>query len=313
MPHPSNQRRAAGFTLLEMLVSLALFLIISGVVLGGMTSLQKSYRGLEVRTAMEQRLRAALELMAQEINQAGLPAENVDLNGLVTAPLATSSSNISPGSSVTLNVSSTSGMYPNQQLWLDVGTAQEPVTISSIGTGTVTVASVQNTHNGSATAFPIFAMGVYANGVLPNSTSTKFEFFGDITAQGNPMVLVTYACPTTTPGALTRTVYPLTTTSQQYSSQAPLLDNVTACSFTTTNNTVTLPGFANPAVTTVSISVTIQSQTKDPQSNGYITITKSFLNIQPRSLNAAIGRYLNYGDTTTLMQNPTNGIFTNLP
>lgn len=312
MPH-SRQKRAVGFTLIELLFSLSIFLIICGAVFGGMAGLQKGYRRLEIQTALQQRMGAALELMAQEINQAGVPATNISENGVVTGALATSSFNVTAGSSnVALSVSTTTNIFPGQQLWLDIGSSQEEVTVTGIGSGTVTIASVQNAHNGSTTPFPILTLGVYANSILPGSTSTKLELFGDITATGDSMNLITYVCPAVYPGSLMRNVYSVTDSTATAISSVSLLDNLTVCSFAY-NNAVPVPGFTNQVSTTVSISLAAQSQTRDPETGAYISVTKSFLNIQPRSLNAALRRYLDYGDTSTLQHNPTNGIFTNLP
>src|ERR1017187_10103022 len=67
-----------GFTLLELMIGMAIFLIISGAVLVGMAKLQQNYRTAEMYTTMQQRLRATMELMAQEIGQAGLQASTAE-------------------------------------------------------------------------------------------------------------------------------------------------------------------------------------------------------------------------------------------
>lgn len=333
-----QQDRADGFTLIELLISLSVFLIISGAVLGGMASMQKNYRGLEIRSALQQRMRAALELMTQEINQAGLPTTSVDQNALVNGPLTVSSSNIAAGaSSATLTVASTTGIYQNQQLWLDVGTAQEAVQVDSMSGSTLTVSPYKNgvltnAHNGGTTAFPIFTMGVYGNGILPTndsgmtnyppaagqSSTYQLELFGDLNASGSGMLFVRYLCPAPgTTGPLKRTVWNVWDSTKLQDTD--LLDNVTFCEFSYPNPVspgVLGPGsdFALPLITTVSINITAQSATKDPQTGAYITATKSFLNLQPRSINAAVRRAIVADhDASSLQVNPAAGIFASLP
>ena len=92
-----REKRKAGFSLLELVVSLAVFLVISGAVIGSLNYFQNNYRGSEIRVALEQKVRAALELMAQEISQAGLQPSGVDTDGL-GMPLATVAASACSGS-----------------------------------------------------------------------------------------------------------------------------------------------------------------------------------------------------------------------
>jgi prepilin-type N-terminal cleavage/methylation domain-containing protein len=327
-----KQQHAAGFTLVELLVGLAIFLVVSAALIGGMTSMQKNYRTIEVRTAMEQRLRGAMELMTQEINQAGLPTTNVDQNSLVTGALTTVSaftlnpSATPPSATLTVPTGGSSNVFPNQKLWLDVGTNQEEVVVLSTTSTTITVTNFVNTHTAP---FPVFALSVYAYGVRPNATDMaaypptaghsstyQLEFFGDLNTTGR-MVYVRYLCPQPgTTDKLTRTVYDVTdATHTPIQGPETLLDNVSACQFTY-DNSIDLSGQgfgSGNLITTIGVNITVRSQTLDPQTKSYITVTKSFLNIQPRSLNAGIWRFLNNGDVSTLEKDPTTGIFTSEP
>jgi len=101
--HARKHNRAAGFTLLEMMLSTALFLGLSSLILGGMISVIRNYRSLEIRNALEQRMRSAFELMAQEIGQAGLQASGLDVSGLV-APLANITQTITSTGAKTVTV-----------------------------------------------------------------------------------------------------------------------------------------------------------------------------------------------------------------
>ena len=79
-----------------MMLSTALFLDFSPH-LGGMISVIRNYRSLEIATPFEQRMLSAFELMAQEIGQAGLQASGLDISGLVAPLASTSQPNTSTG------------------------------------------------------------------------------------------------------------------------------------------------------------------------------------------------------------------------
>jgi len=84
MRRPDRRTQQSGFTLLEMLISLALILVLSGSILGGMGDMQKTYRHNEIRSVLNGQMRAVLEMMAQEVGQAGLPASGMAGNTIYT-------------------------------------------------------------------------------------------------------------------------------------------------------------------------------------------------------------------------------------
>lgn len=303
----------AGFSLLELLISLAVFVVISGAIIGSMGYLQKNYRGSEIRTTLEQKMRAALELMAQEISQAGLQPSGVDTDGLGAA-LTTATAAISAGSTAAVQVSTIAGIYQYEWLRIDAGPGPncyggggsgpcERMQVHSVSAGppaTITFyGSFQYAHVANT---PIFGMGSYPQGVVPpglssppasgGSSSSQLEVFGDLNGAGNSFLAVIYACPSTFPGPFKRTLYDATSGSQI--SSINLIDNVTACSFTypATLPTVNIPvcnqaSTQVPVVLSVGITLTAQSTMNDPQTGQPITLTKSFLNIQPRNVVAA--------------------------
>jgi type II secretory pathway pseudopilin PulG len=65
------QARTAGFSLLEMMISVSVLFIIAGGAFSAMVYSQKSYQGTSQRVYMHAGVRGAAELMAQEIGQAG--------------------------------------------------------------------------------------------------------------------------------------------------------------------------------------------------------------------------------------------------
>jgi prepilin-type N-terminal cleavage/methylation domain-containing protein len=320
----SNQResRETGFSLLELLVSLSVFVVISGITIGSLGSYQQNYRSSEIRVALEQKMRAALELMAQEISQAGLQPSGVDTDGL-GAPLATVAAASCTGTQKTcitgspsaqwVNVTTVGGIYVGEYLRIDAGPGPDCYTSSNCEDVAVLAVSAgppaqiraifQYTHNAQtigSTVYPtpIYGMGAYPQGIVPpgltspppsgGSSSSQLEIFGDLNGVGNSLQAVIYACPATFPGPFKRTLYDATTGSQI--SSINLIDNVTACQFTypaTPFPTVSVAGTTESVVTSVGVSVTAQSTMNDPQTAQPITVTKSFLNIQPRNIVAA--------------------------
>jgi type II secretory pathway pseudopilin PulG len=337
-----RHNRAAGFTLLEMMLSTALFLGISSLILGGMISVVRNYRSLEIRNALEQRMRSAFELMAQEIGQAGLQASGLDVSGLV-APLANITQTITSTGSKTVTVDKIGGIFQGASLVVNDGTNQETVVVTAMSTTSPysITANFALTHTGAST--PLYAPGVFPGGILApdytaspprySSTRSQLMIFGDVNAVGNALVLVRYACPTTFPGAIQRTEWDVATGTWTTPSAGPtpLLDNVTACSFTYPDD----PLLAHPIdltqapytaswtdsggtvrgpfkmVPSVGITITATSQTNDPISNKPFQLTKSFLNIQPRNVLAAIEQ-VTAGNTSELQPTPTTGIFASL-
>jgi len=61
-----------GFSLIEMMVSMAVVLTVSGAVFSALGYYQKSYRSSTLQADMHSGIRGALELMKQEIEQAGM-------------------------------------------------------------------------------------------------------------------------------------------------------------------------------------------------------------------------------------------------
>lgn len=253
-----TNRNSRGFTILELMIGMAIFLIISGAVLIGMGQYQVNYRKTEISTQMQQQLRSTMELMAAEIGQAGLQASTVE--GGATGGDATFATpyRITPAvtaSTTPQSVALTLGTgvfspYVGQWLMVDGGTKQEAVQVTAIGTGTITGA-FGISHAANTAAYP---MGVFPHGILANPSGTpadpsngtagtatvgggKLALFGEINGGGNGLWAVEYACPATYPGPLTRSTWSLSAYNPSGSPVMPakttynLIDNVTVCYF----------------------------------------------------------------------------------
>ena len=322
----SARRSKAGFTLLELMMSVALLLVISSVAIGGMTYFQENYRSSEMRKSLQATLRATVEQMSQEIGQAGLVPSGFSGNLPSGTPYVFNQSTVGAMSYLTaasivgatsLSVSSTAGMYPGEWVILDtpdlnqsLGTPEERVQITAVNSSTltITVSATTNAHTPTASnAVPIVAQGVYPAGVwtntaagLPdvNNHAQSLTIFGDINGDGN-MVIVQYQCPatSTTTGPLLRYQYNVSASPTNTGCGATavpdltttLIPNVTFCQFTYQPVTVNGHTYAP----SVGISLTVQSVNNDLQTKAPISVTKNILNIQPRNIVNAYNMDLN--------------------
>lgn len=296
--------RQAGFSLVELMVALGILLSVSAIVAQVMFQMTFTQGSISNRTAMHSSVRSATELLQQEIGQAGSialppPAIPLTLLGAVTGL----------GTSATIGVTDSTGMFRGMQLVIGPdavnGASRETVMLTAVGTNTIT-AIFQDPHAAGAA---VSVLGAFASGVVPisgdkiitidaagatqvttltaatGSTGTLLKLFGDINGDGN-LVYIEYACNTGTsaaPGTFTRSVTPFTAGSQ--TAAQTLLPNVlanpggTACF-----DYQRKPVGNNTYVINVTVTLTVQTETRDPQTNVFQTETKALLNVSPRNV-----------------------------
>ena len=196
----SRDKKSRGFTMLELMIGMFIFLVLAGAVLAGMAGLQKNYRSNEMRDNTQQRIRATMELMEQEIGEAGLQASTVEGPSAATtggAPYLYTS-NISTGSQ-TLTLNTSNGLFVGKWMQVDGGANQEQVQLQTV-TGAKITATFNTAHTGTATApVPMYPMGVFPHGVMAGSpgdpsTSSKLVLYGDLHGSGNGLYAVEYTC-----------------------------------------------------------------------------------------------------------------------
>ncbi|MHB8652610.1 MAG: PilW family protein [Terriglobia bacterium] len=325
-----------GFSLLELMVSIAILLVITGATFSVMSSYQKNYSTTQLQADMYMNLRGVSELMAQEIGQAGLKTTNTYPQAQLTGPVA-------GGGFGTVPITTVVGMAvtnPPMQVIVDQGQpAQETVNLSAVTTGVPPTISANfaNAHASGATVI-IVGQGVYQNGVLPfyyppsppaplppppppfdstkGSTPNTLELFGDINDNGT-LQYVYYSCyPTpqqsTPAGTLVRSITPLPTPGGANAPQT-LLNNLVANPVNPVTG-VTPPCFRLGTVTvagatfvnTVGVTLSVQSQEKDKVTHQYLVMTKSFLNLTPR--NTLGGLELTNYQLNNYLQSPPTGL-----
>jgi pilin/secretion family protein with methylation motif len=358
-----------GFSLLELMASVAILMVVGGAVFSLLAYYQKAYGTTRLKADMYDDVRGAVELMSQEIGQTGMvslpyptltvavtggagartvtvssstgmvsaqivtidtgvAAENVTLTAVGTgtitgiftknhsigtsvyAPPTLAGAVVANTSAQTVNVSSATSMFVGEQLIIDAGaTTQERVALTAVSASTS-----PNTINGiftqnHASGATVNVQGVFPYGVLSSSDATHLQLIGDINADGS-LVFVQYDCNTAAnPGFLTRSQTPITPTGSAANAYQTLLSNMVANPGGTAcfqyPNPVTAGSYTLDA--NIAVTLTVQTTAKDPQTGAYLTMTKSFLNLEPRNVLIAI-KLINQGGLTQLLQPTPPGV-----
>jgi type II secretory pathway pseudopilin PulG len=288
-------KKQLGFSLIETMVALVVLFAVGGIVMSGMVQLMKTQGTIANRTDMHTSVRSATELLEQEIGQAGRvslasPTANVTLSAATAVGTVGFTLTASDGSAVTV--------YPNEALTVDLGANQEVVTLTA-GSGNSGTALFQNAHAAGA---PVAALGAFGTGIVPpaaaptsypnGSTASVLKLYGDINGDGN-MVYVEYTCTGTAivPGNLYRNQMSITAGAKPaVDNTKVLLSNVLANPNDLNGNVVPCfayqvqPLGASYCVTDVAVTLTVQTQNKDPQTGQFQQETKALLNVAPRNV-----------------------------
>jgi prepilin-type N-terminal cleavage/methylation domain-containing protein len=289
-----------GFSLIEMMVTMAVLLVISGGIFSAISSSEQSYARTELKSDMYENVRGAAELMAQEIGQAGL----------VNLPASTPSAAVSANATAqTVAVSSTTSMFVGEQVLVDASTNNEElVTLTGVNASTIT-GIFGKAH---AAGVPINVLGVFPNGVVApattdGSTANVLNIFGDINADGS-LVYVRYTCTPGTaaaPGTLTRSVTTILPGIDAVSASQTLLSTVVGGTGAVCFQYTTAAAAGFTFVTNVGFTLSVQATRPDPQTGVYPQMTKSFLNLAPRNVSAGL-ELANAGITNRLQPTPAN-------
>ena len=272
------ERAQAGFSLPEALIALALMLTVASIVATGLIRMTEAQGTIWNRTEMHSSVRSATELLQQEVGQSGLIS--------LPAPVTLSTAVTVPGTQ-TVTLSSVASMFVGEFLTFDAGANQETAAITAINTANrqVTAAFI-DTH---AVNVPVSVLGGFANGIVPTtvangSTASVLKLFGDINGDGS-MVYVEYSCDTAA-GNLYRNVMAFDAAAKPAATASQvLLGNIQpnpggAPCFTYQQVTVA----PNTFVTDAAITLTVQTQLKDPVTKQYQKETKALLNVSPRNV-----------------------------
>ena len=165
------------------------------------------------------------------------------------------------------------------------------------------VACFESPHNAGTV---LMALGGFANGIVPpvgvpnGSTANVLKMFGDINGDGN-MVYVEYTCDTTNAHKLYRNVMafdavakpPLSDALVLLSNVMPHPDGSTGCfnyqimpdpAHVPPDPQIIVQGIPVTFVLDVAITLTVQTQQKDPVTGQFQKETKALLNVSPRNV-----------------------------
>jgi len=302
-----THRSEAGFSLPEVLISMAIMLVIAGAATTALLRLGAQQATIWNRTQMHSGIRGATEVLQQEVGQAG----RVSLPAAVTL-----SSAVGTAGSASPNVTSAAGIFVGEQLTIDSGcndtatpcaSKQEVVTVtactSSVNAGCTTSGAESVTAvfaSSHAVGASVQALGGFHAGIVPESTTngsteSVLKLFGDINGDGTMMYVeysITPAClcsasPCSGTGNLYRNSMAWNTgTKLAASASQILLSNITANPNSTKCFTYQPTTAVNGKiyVTDVAITLTVQTQVIDPITRAYQKETKALLNVTPRNV-----------------------------
>jgi prepilin-type N-terminal cleavage/methylation domain-containing protein len=298
--------RRNGFTLLETLVSLTILLAVSGIVMSGITQLLKTQGTIANRTDMHTSVRSATELLSQEIGQAG----SVDM---VPPGTSVTMSAVALGTSIGFTLTpNTANIFAGEQLLVDDGLNPEVVTVITAN-GPPNTNGTANFLNAHPAGTQVYALGAFATGIVPpdansgactnpagytpttnGSTCNKLKLYGDLNGDGN-MLYVEYSCNQGTsaaPGVLYRNQMSFNAAAKpKVDPTMILLNNILQNPNDPNNNAV--PCFSyqtrsdssgNTYVVDVAVTMTVQTQNLDSQTQQFQTETKALLNVSPRNV-----------------------------
>ena len=204
---PMMRKKQSGFTLLETMVSLVVLLAVSAIVMSGMIQMMKTQGTITNRTEMHTSVRAATELLQQEIGQAG---KILAVSGQMTTPVLGAA--ISPDAPVTTVVTFSGMQDPNgngvlfEGAWVtvDTGLPRETVQLrcpAGIGACPIGTNAWQATftwpHGAVGVNVPASLQGSFSSGIVPPAVPADPGALTNppVGYQGYPMFPATYQPP----------------------------------------------------------------------------------------------------------------------
>ncbi len=304
-----RQRCRRGFTMVELLVSLGVLVSVLAPVLVMFNGLEKNYTGTQQQVSLQMQARAALNLMANEIELAG--------SNSVTDTVVTST--VGPCTPCTVYVGDGAALNIGDWVIVDPGNATssgnyETAQVLSSAADYFT-ADLTKSHNvGAVVVYPgyPYASGIYGvkgsySGTCPTGAvcGSELQFYGNIFGAGN--------CPTTgtcsygkiyfieyrydaTNQRLLRSATPVANTTLQ--PFYPICDHVSAVTF------ALYPDSEND-YPSLNLSLTIQTPYINPQTGRKDTYNLQRGVIEARNV-AIASKMINSADASNVAPTPTN-------
>lgn len=274
-----------GFTILELVISVAVLMVISGLMLNGVTDMSRLNNEQANRSEMHAGIRNATALLQQEVGQAGrmsFPAD-VTLSAAVAGTGASEWATVSPN---------TTNMFVGARLAIGHGSAQEVVEVTGVNAGANQIQAVfRSPHLVGARVAPAagFGQGIVPTTLANGSTASVLKIVGDVNGDGS-LVYVEYTCDWVG-GRLYRNMIPYTSASKPaVTVEQVLLDNLLAnpanpggvvppC-FTYQQHTIA----GRTYVVNVAIMTTVRTEDRHEVTGQFQVVTKALLNVAPRNV-----------------------------
>ena len=273
-----------GFTLVELLVSMAVLLVVSSIVVGSTIDMTRLGEKMTNRSDMYSGVRSATALLQQEVGQAG----RVSLPGPVTLAGATGIGNFT----VNVGPNETDGMFVGERLIVGTGASEETIQLTGVDFVADTITAnfaVAHIAGERVTTTGAFSAGVIPTDMVNGSTGNTLKIVGDVNGDGR-LVYVEYSCDLAQ-GRLYRNVMPYdAAVKPMVTVEQVLLTNLLANPPDPNGNVP--PCFiyqqrtfsGTTYVIGVAIMTTVRSQVRDRNTNDFQRVTKALLNVSPRNV-----------------------------
>lgn len=278
-------RDERGFTIVEMIISVAVLMVISGLMFDAVFQMTRANEDQENRSEMYAGIRNATALLQQEVGQAGRLT--------FPAPVSLASSVAGSTSPVWVTVTpSATNMFVGARLSAGNGPNQEVVEVTGVNAGTRQIQAVFSlSHSAGARVAPAggFAEGIVPTTTVNGSSDTVLKIIGDINGDGS-LVYVEYTC-SWAQGRLLRNVMPYDAVSKPTPGiEQVLLDNLLPNP--PDAESVVMPCFSyeqetingRTYVTNVAVMTTVRTFERHPVTREFQVVTKALLNVAPRNV-----------------------------
>jgi type II secretory pathway pseudopilin PulG len=273
-----------GFTLIELVLSVGILMVISGLMMRGTLDLSQANARQSNNSEMHAGIRNATALLQQEVGQAGRVA--------LPAPVTLTNAVTGVGSQWA-QVNSVASMFVGERLVIVRGDKEDIVAVTAIDTA----------NNRFQAGFPsppydagsrVMPTGGIPEGVVPTtmangSTPNVLKIVGDINDDGS-LVYVEYTCDWNA-GRMFRNMMPFDAGAKPaLTVEQVLLDNLLP-------NPPDPDGTPRPCFTyeqrtfngrtfviNVAIMTTVRTDRVDPTTGQFQTVTKALLNVAPRNV-----------------------------
>ncbi len=322
----SRNSKQAGFSIIELLVSVAIITLLMAAFFQFVSATQRQHRGNQLLAEIYQGGRSALEAITQETQQAGYnPDFGYTTTTAVIAPLATAQF---------VNVASSFGMFPGNDVIIDPGAGQEKVRIAAVSTAPDKFSAIFSAPHASG-ATVVSAAQPFPTGIMTTTDGMIFQFYGS-QLKKDKIQYIEYSCypkganrsvgcpatGTTTIGGTTYNLYILyrSATDVPFAAGAlandgsPVVDNVVSTAVGANAAGGSGPSGTGPpvfhfdtalvgtttVVTRVTITLTLQTLVRDPDSGQLRTATLRS-QIVPRNIVDAVSAYAASGNDASLL------------